>query len=95
MRSVLKKKELAPDGSIRIDWINEQLIVFVKDRLGHDQRYAIDPSKITRELGWKPETCFEEGIVKTIKWYLENQPWVEEVTSGEYQKYYDKMYGSR
>ena len=73
--------------------INEDLITFVKDRLGHDQRYAIDPTKITNALGWYPETKFEVGIVKTIEWYLNNQPWVEEVTSGDYQGYYEKMYG--
>jgi len=93
-RDVLKKKEMK-DGEISIDWINESLITFVKDRLGHDQRYAIDPTKIKNELGWYPETMFAEGIVKTIKWYLENQSWVEEVTSGDYQKYYDRMYSKR
>ncbi len=94
-RDVLKKKEKNADGSISIDWINDDLITFVKDRLGHDQRYAIDPSKIKAELGWYPETTFEVGIVKTIEWNLRNQRWVEEVTSGDYQKYYDRMYGNR
>jgi dTDP-glucose 4,6-dehydratase len=83
------------DGQIDISWINEDLITFVKDRLGHDQRYAIDPAKITAALGWYPETKFEDGIVKTIEWYLNNQDWVEEVTSGDYQHYYEKMYGKR
>jgi dTDP-glucose 4,6-dehydratase len=78
-----------------IDWINDDLITYVKDRLGHDQRYAIDPTKIKDELGWYPETCFEEGIVKTIEWYLNNQTWVEEVTSGDYQHYYERMYAGR
>ena len=78
-----------------VSWINDDLITFVKDRLGHDQRYAIDPTKITDELGWYPETKFEDGIVKTIRWYLENQDWVEEVTSGDYQKYYKAMYENR
>lgn len=78
-----------------ITWINNDLITYVTDRLGHDQRYAIDPTKITDELGWYPETKFEDGIVKTIRWYLENQDWVEEVTSGDYQKYYDQMYKGR
>ena len=94
-RKVLKKKELNEQGEISIDWINESLITFVKDRLGHDQRYAIDPTKITNELGWYPETKFEVGIVKTIQWYLENQAWVEEVTSGDYQNYYERMYKGR
>ncbi|MDR1763380.1 MAG: dTDP-glucose 4,6-dehydratase [Dysgonamonadaceae bacterium] len=75
--------------------INDNLITFVKDRLGHDKRYAIDPAKITAELGWQPETRFADGIVKTIRWYLENQDWVDEVTSGEYMKYYEKMYANR
>lgn len=94
-RDVLKKKEFDEKGDISIDWINESLITFVKDRLGHDQRYAIDPAKITKELGWYPETKFEVGIVKTIQWYLENQSWVEDVTSGDYQKYYERMYAGR
>ncbi len=91
-REVLKRKETDEQGHIRIDWINDSLITFVKDRLGHDQRYAIDPGKITRETGWYPETPFETGIVKTIRWYLDNQAWVEDVTSGDYQNYYDRMY---
>lgn len=95
LRKVLKKQETGADGQISIDWMNESLITYVKDRLGHDQRYAINPSKITRELGWRPETKFETGIVKTIRWYLENQAWVEEVTSGDYQKYYERMYKDR
>lgn len=94
-RSILKKKEMTPDGQISIDWINDSLITFVKDRLGHDQRYAIDPTKITCELGWTPETKFEDGIVKTIRWYLDNQKWVKNVTSGEYQNYYENMYKNR
>ena len=94
-RQMLKKKVKGENGEISIDWINEDLITFVKDRLGHDQRYAIDPTKITNALGWYPETKFEVGIVKTIEWYLNNQPWVEEVTSGDYQGYYEKMYGNR
>lgn len=94
-RDVLKKKEIAADGSIDISWINDNLISFVKDRQGHDQRYAIDPAKISNELGWLPETTFDKGIVKTIYWYLDNQAWVEEVTSGDYMKYYEQMYGNR
>jgi len=74
---------------------SEDLITYVADRKGHDLRYAIDPAKITRELGWVPETRFEEGIEKTIKWYLENKSWWEEIVSGEYKDYYDKMYADR
>ncbi len=94
-KNVLKKKVYDQDGSLSVDWINEDLITYVKDRLGHDQRYAIDPSKITAELGWTPETPFEKGIVKTIRWYLENQEWVDEITGGEYLKYYERMYTNR
>lgn len=78
-----------------LDNINYNLITYVQDRLGHDMRYAIDPSKIAKELGWYPETDFETGIRKTVRWYLENQEWVNEVISGDYQKYYDEMYGGR
>lgn len=73
----------------------ESLITHVTDRKGHDLRYAIDPTKIHRELGWLPETKFQDGIRKTIRWYLENRDWWEEIISGEYQNYYEKMYGSR
>ena len=75
--------------------INYDLITHVQDRLGHDMRYAIDPSKIARDLGWYPETDFETGIRKTVKWYLEHQDWVNEVVSGDYQKYYEEMYGNK
>ena len=95
LRKVLKKQELDANGDISIDWINESLIKFVEDRLGHDLRYAIDPTKIKNELGWYPETMFAEGIVKTIKWNLENQAWISEVTSGDYQRYYEQMYKNR
>lgn len=71
---------------------SEDLIKFVKDRPGHDRRYAIDNSKITNTLGWKPSVTFEQGIAKTVDWYLKNQFWLDHVTSGDYQKYYDKMY---
>ena len=79
----------------RISGSSEKLISFVGDRAGHDKRYAIDASKLERELGWKPSITFEEGLEKTVDWYLENQDWVEKVTSGEYQKYYQKMYTER
>lgn len=73
----------------------ESLITYVSDRKGHDMRYAIDPTKIHNELGWLPETKFKDGIKKTINWYLENRTWWEEIISGEYQNYYDKMYNNR
>ena len=95
LRKVLKKQEFDANGDIRIDWINDSLITFVADRLGHDLRYAIDPTKIKNELGWYPETCFADGIVKTIRWNLEHQDWIREVTSGDYQKYYEMMYANR
>lgn len=75
--------------------INENLIKHVEDRLGHDRRYGIDPSKIKSDLGWYPETSFEDGILKTIDWYLDNQNWLDRVTSGEYQKYYEEMYKNK
>lgn len=71
------------------------LITYVKDRKGHDMRYAIDPAKIHAELGWLPETKFADGIQKTIKWYLENTEWLEKILNGEYKNYYDKMYNGR
>lgn len=73
----------------------EDLITFVKDRPGHDRRYAIDPAKIHCELGWLPQTSFAEGIKKTIKWYLDNEYWWQRIISGEYQNYYTKMYSDR
>ncbi|MCD7803179.1 MAG: dTDP-glucose 4,6-dehydratase [Clostridiales bacterium] len=73
----------------------ESLITFVTDRKGHDMRYAIDPTKIHNELGWLPETKFRDGIKKTIRWYLDNREWWETIISGEYQNYYEKMYGNR
>jgi dTDP-glucose 4,6-dehydratase len=75
--------------------ISYDLIQYVEDRKGHDKRYAVDPTKIKNELGWYSETNFEEGIVKTIKWYLENQDWVENVVSGDYQEYYERIYGKK
>jgi dTDP-glucose 4,6-dehydratase len=74
---------------------SEQLITYVKDRAGHDLRYAIDATKIKRELGWEPSLQFEEGIEKTIDWYLENTEWLENVTSGDYKKYYEEQYVKR
>jgi len=77
------------------DTVGEHMIRYVTDRKGHDRRYGIDPQKIKDALGWYPETPFEIGIKKTLKWYLDNKEWVENVTSGEYQKYYDKMYSGK
>ena len=74
---------------------SEDLINYVTDRPGHDRRYAIDPTKIHHELGWLPETKFEDGIKKTVQWYLDNKPWWEHIINGEYQNYYKKMYGNR
>tara|TARA_R110000868_G_scaffold150063_3_gene372956 strand:+ start:16768 stop:17811 length:1044 start_codon:yes stop_codon:yes gene_type:complete len=71
---------------------SEKLIAYVKDRPGHDLRYAIDASKINKELGWAPSVTFEEGLAKTIDWYLDNEEWLTHVTSGDYQKYYEKQY---
>ena len=94
-RVLLKKQELNASGKTDIEWINYDLITFVKDRLGHDLRYAIDPSRIKADLGWYPETTFAQGIEKTVLWNLENRQWVNEVTSGEYQTYYEHMYDAR
>ena len=73
----------------------ESLIHFVTDRPGHDRRYAIDPAKIHRELGWLPTTAFDRGMEKTIRWYLDHRTWWEHIISGDYQNYYEKMYGNR
>ena len=79
----------------RPEGADDDLITYVTDRAGHDLRYAIDSTKLQRELGWEPSLQFEEGIEKTIKWYLENQEWLDNVTSGDYQKYYEEMYKGR
>lgn len=86
---VMDKKLGRPVGT------SQQLITFVKDRAGHDLRYAIDSSKIRRELGWEPSLQFEEGLGKTVDWYLGNSAWLENVSSGEYEKYYEKQYNQR
>jgi dTDP-glucose 4,6-dehydratase len=77
----------------RNEGTSDKLITYVKDRAGHDLRYAIDATKIKEELCWEPSLQFEEGIEKTIKWYLENKDWMDNVTSGNYQEYYKKIYG--
>ena len=78
----------------RKEGTSDKLITYVTDRAGHDLRYAIDSTKLHKELGWEPSLQFEEGIEKTVRWYLENQEWLDDVTSGDYQSYYEKMYGS-
>jgi dTDP-glucose 4,6-dehydratase len=83
---ILDEKLARPAGQ------SAQLITFVKDRPGHDKRYAIDASKIERELGWKPSVTFEEGLARTVDWYLNNPEWLANVTSGAYQQYYEKQY---
>ena len=75
-----------------IEGVSKTLITYVKDRPGHDKRYAIDANKLKNELGWEPSLQFEEGLEKTISWYLSNEEWLDNVTSGEYQKYYDHQY---
>jgi len=74
---------------------SDVLITYVKDRPGHDKRYAIDATKLSNELGWKPSVTFEQGLSETIDWYLENTEWLKHVTSGEYQKYYELQYNKR
>lgn len=84
--------EMLPDGDSRKAAINEGLISYVEDRKGHDRRYAIAPDKIKNDIGWYPETMFKDGIKLTIKWYFEHEDWMRNVTSGDYQKYYNEMY---
>ncbi len=86
---IMDKKLGRPEGT------NEKLITFVKDRAGHDLRYAIDSTKLQKDLGWKPSLQFEEGLEKTVDWYLNNEEWLKEVTSGDYQKYYEQQYVKR
>src|SRR5688500_6334868 len=87
--NIMDKKLGRPEGS------SAKLITYVKDRAGHDLRYAIDATKINKELGWKPSLQFEEGLEKTVDWYLENEDWVNHVTSGSYQEYYEEQYQQR
>ena len=88
-------QELLPDSDPRKANVTKDLITYVTDRKGHDRRYAIAPDKIKEEIGWYPETMFKDGIRLTIKWYLENEDWMKNVTSGDYQKYYEGMYQNR
>ena len=87
--SIMDRKLNRPPGT------SEKLIQFVADRPGHDLRYAINPAKLMKELGWKPSVTFQEGLEKTVDWYLENEEWVKHVTSGDYQQYYDQQYLKR
>ena len=89
------KLETSETGETFETYPDMDLITYVTDRLGHDARYAIDSRKLQAELGWEPSLQFEEGIEKTVKWYLENEAWMDNITSGEYEKYYESMYGKR
>ena len=91
---ILLREEL-DDSDPRKEHLTYDLIKYVADRKGHDRRYAIAPDKIKAEIGWEPETMFKEGIRKTIHWYFENEAWMKNVTSGDYEKYYEKMYSNK
>jgi dTDP-glucose 4,6-dehydratase len=86
---IMDKKLARPEGT------SAKLITYVKDRPGHDLRYAIDASKLNKELGWTPSLQFEEGLEKTVDWYLQNEDWIKHVTSGDYQHYYEEQYARR
>ena len=88
-------QEMLPEGDPRKELVSKDLITYVEDRKGHDRRYAIAPDKIKEEIGWYPETMFKEGIKLTIKWFFENEEWMKNVTSGDYQKYYSDMYDNK
>ena len=88
-------KEMLPKSDPRRALVSEDLITYVEDRKGHDRRYAIAPDKIKSEVGWYPETCFEDGIRLTIQWFFEHEEWMKNVTSGDYQKYYEEMYHTK
>ena len=95
-QSALTIKELIAHSSLpEASYPDMNLITYVTDRLGHDARYAIDSAKLQKELGWEPSLQFEEGIERTVRWYLDNEEWLENITSGDYQAYYDKMYANR
>ncbi len=95
VRTVIRTlREMLPDDDPRKEAVSEDLITYVEDRKGHDRRYAIAPDKIRAEVGWYPETCFEDGIRKTIEWYAGHGEWMDRVTSGAYQQYYEEMYGN-
>ena len=85
-------QDMLPEGDPRKAMVSKDLITYVEDRKGHDRRYAIAPDKIKAEIGWEPETMFKDGIRKTIAWFFEHEEWMKNVTSGDYQKYYENMY---
>lgn len=85
-------KQLIPADDVRYDFISQSRIKYIKDRKGHDRRYAVDFLKIKNEMGWEAETAFDEGMTKTIAWYLNNSTWLDQITSGAYEEYYNKMY---
>ena len=87
-------RDMLPDSDERKAGISDKLITYVADRKGHDRRYAIAPDKIREEIGWVPDTMFAEGIRRTVRWYLDHQDWMKNVTSGEYQSYYENMYST-
>lgn len=96
IRIILKTlQEMLPENDARRELVSEDLIAYVSDRKGHDRRYAIAPDKIKAEIGWEPETMFEDGIKKTIAWFFGHEDWMKRVTSGDYQKYYEEMYSGR
>ena len=80
---------------LNLIFVRRNIVTYVTDRKGHNRRYAIDSRKLQKKIGWEPSLQFEEGIEETVKWYLENQEWMDHVTSGEYQNYYEKMYANR
>ena len=80
---------------LNLIFVRRNIVIYVTDRKGHNRRYAIDSRKLQKKIGWEPSLQFVEGIEETVKWYLENQEWMDHVTSGEYQKYYDNMYKDR
>lgn len=85
-------RDMLPETDARRAHLTEELVTYVEDRKGHDRRYAIAPDKIREEIGWEPETMFKDGIRRTIEWYFAHEDWMKNVTSGDYQKYYEEMY---
>ena len=88
-------RDMLPETDERRAHLTEDLITYVEDRKGHDRRYAIAPDKIREEIGWEPETMFKDGIRRTIEWYFDHEDWMKNVTSGDYQRYYEEMYRAK